>query len=69
MKYSTTNVIHHGSKNMSLNSFLSMDGYAVYVWSAYSISFIVLFLNISIAIRNEHKTLNKIKERLQNNKK
>ena len=46
-----------------------MGGYAVYVWSAYSISFIVLFLNIIIAIRNEHKTLNKIKERLQNNKK
>ena len=52
-----------------LNNFLSMGGYAVYVWSAYSISFIVLFLNIIIAIRNEHKTLNEIKERLQNNKK
>ena len=54
---------------MSINNFLSMGGYAVYVWSAYSISFIVLFLNIIIAIRNEHKTLNEIKERLQNNKK
>ena len=69
MKYSITNVIHHGLKNMSLNNFLSMGGYAVYVWSAYGISFIVLFLNIIIAIRNEHKTLNEIKERLQNNKK
>ena len=63
------NVTPHGSKNMSLYNFLSMGGYAVYVWSAYSISFIVLFLNIIIAIRNEHKTLNEIKERLQNNKK
>ena len=63
------NATPHGSKNMLLNNFLSMGGYAVYVWSAYSISFIVLFLNIIIAIRNEHKTLNEIKERLQNNKK
>ncbi len=63
------NVIHHGSKNMSLNNFLSMGGYAIYVWSAYGISFIVLFLNITLAIRDEHKTRNEIKKRLQNNKK
>ena len=54
---------------MSLNNFLSMGGYAIYVWSAYGISFIVLFLNITLAIKNEHKTLNEIKKRLQNNKK
>ena len=63
------NVIHHGSKNMSLNNFLSMGGYAIYVWSAYGISFIVLFLNIILAIRNEYKIKNEIKKRLQNNKK
>ncbi len=63
------NVIRHGSKNMSLNNFLSMGGYAIYVWSAYGISFIVLFLNITLAIRDEHKTRNEIKKRLQNNKK
>ena len=63
------NVIHHGSENMSLNNFLSVGGYAIYVWSAYGISFIVLFLNIILAIRNEHKTINEIKKRLQNNKK
>ena len=63
------NVIHHGSENMSLNNFLSMGGYAIYVWSAYGISFIVLFLNITLAIRDEHKTRNEIKKRLQNNKK
>ena len=54
---------------MSLNIFFSMGGYATYVWSAYGISFIVLFLNIILAIRNEYKTLNEIKKRLQNNKK
>jgi len=63
------NVIQRGSKSMLLNNFLSMGGYAVYVWSAYGISFIVLFLNITLAIKNEHKTLNEIKKRLQNNKK
>ena len=63
------NIILRGLKNMSLNDFFSMGGYAVYVWSAYGISFIVLFLNIILAIRNEHKTLNEIKKRLQNNKK
>ena len=63
------NVIHHGSENMSLNNFLSMGGYAIYVWSAYGISFIVLFLNIILAIRNEYKIKNEIKKRLQNNKK
>jgi len=47
---------------MSLNNFFSMGGYAIYVWSAYGICFIVLFLNIILAIRNEHKTLNKIKK-------
>ncbi len=63
------NIILRGLKNMSLNDFFSMGGYAVYVWSAYGISFIVLFLNIILAIRNEYKTLNEIKKRLQNNKK
>jgi len=58
-----------GQKNMLLNDFLSMGGYAIYVWSAYGISIIVLFLNIILAIRNEHKTINNIKKRLQNNKK
>ena len=48
--------------------FFSMGGYAVYVWSSYGISLIVLFLNIYLAIKNERKTLNDIKKRLQNNK-
>mgnify|MGYP002885417867 CR=1 FL=1 len=54
---------------MSLNDFFSMGGYAIYVWSAYAISLITLFLNIYLAIRNERKTLNKIKNRLEHNKK
>ena len=49
---------------MSLNNFFSMGGYAAYVWSAYGISFIILFLNIFLAVRNERKTMNELKKRL-----
>ena len=54
---------------MILNNFFSMGGYAAYVWSAYAISFIVLFLNIFLAIRNERKTMNELKKRLRGNNK
>ena len=54
---------------MILNNFFSMGGYAAYVWSAYAISFIVLFLNIFLAIRNERKTINELKKRLMSNNK
>jgi len=54
---------------MILNNFFSMGGYAAYVWSAYAISFIVLFLNIFLAIRNERKTINELKKRLRSNNK
>ncbi len=63
------NATPHGSKNMLLNNFLSMGGYAFYVWSAYGVSFVVLFLNIFLAIKNEHRTINEIKKKLQNNNK
>ena len=54
---------------MILNNFFSMGGYAAYVWSAYAISFIVLFLNFFLAIRNERKTINELKKRLGSNNK
>ncbi len=54
---------------MSLNNFFSMGGYAAYVWSAYGISFIVLFLNIFLAVRNERKTIDALKKRLGRNDK
>ena len=63
------NIILRGLKNMSLNDFFSMGGYAVYVWSAYGISFIVLFLNIFLAVRNERKTIDELKKRLGSNNK
>jgi len=54
---------------MILNNFFSMGGYAAYVWSAYGISFIILFLNIFLAVRNERKTINELKKRLESNNK
>jgi heme exporter protein D len=54
---------------MSLNDFFSMGGYATYVWSAYGVSFIILFLNIILAIRKERKTMHELKSRLQRDKK
>ena len=54
---------------MSLNNFFAMGGYATYVWSAYGISFIVLFLNIFLAVRNERKTIDELKKRLGGNNK
>ena len=54
---------------MLLNNFFSMGGYAAYVWSAYGISFIVLFLNIFLAVRNERKTMDELKKRLGSNNK
>jgi len=54
---------------MLLNNFFAMGGYATYVWSAYAISFIVLFLNIFLAVRNERKTMDELKKRLGSNNK
>ena len=38
---------------MQLNDFLLMGGYATYVWSAYGISLLVLFLNFYLAIKEK----------------
>jgi heme exporter protein D len=35
---------------MSLDQFLSMGGYAFYVWTSYSVTFCVLLANIIIPI-------------------
>jgi len=40
--------------------FLSMDGYACYVWSAYGISLVVLLLGILIPLRREKTLLDRL---------
>jgi len=37
-------------------SFLEMSGYAVYVWSAYGITLLVLILNILTVFLDDSKT-------------
>lgn len=49
---------------MSLTDFLSMGGYAVYVWSSYGIGMVVLALNIILPKMNERKTIRRLQKRL-----
>jgi heme exporter protein D len=49
---------------MSLTDFFHMGGYAIYVWSAYAISFVALVLNIVLPLLKERKTLNQLQKRL-----
>ena len=37
----------------SLQSFLHMGGYAIYVWPAYVLTFIVLILNVILPLKRE----------------
>ena len=53
---------------MQLSNFLLMGGYATYVWSAYGISLVVLFLNFYLAIKKEEKIKCILNKRLQHYK-
>lgn len=53
---------------MSLTDFLSMGGFAKYVWSSYGICAVVLTLNIVIPLLNERKTMRDLQKRLHNKK-
>ena len=37
----------------SLQTFLHMGGYAIYVWPAYGLTFIVLIINIILPLKRE----------------
>jgi heme exporter protein CcmD len=43
-----------------VNDFLAMGGYAQYVWSAYTISFVVLVLTIWLTRRQLTKTRERV---------
>lgn len=51
---------------MSLTDFLSMGGYAKYVWSSYGICAVVLILNIILPLISERKTMRDLQKRLHN---
>ena len=44
----------------SLSEFFAMGGYAVYVWTAYSLTMIVLFINFVYPIRKEERLIKKL---------
>jgi heme exporter protein D len=45
-----------------LNEFLHMGGYAIYVWSAFALSLVVLVMGFIIPLRNEKKLLQQIRK-------
>jgi len=50
----------------SLQTFLHMGGYAIYVWPAYGLTFIVLIINIILPLKREGRffqTFTKLKKR------
>ena len=48
---------------VSLQSFLHMGGYAIYVWPAYGLTFIVLILNIILPLKRESRFFKTITDR------
>ena len=51
---------------MSLHEFISMNGYGLYVWPAYSITLIVFFINIVLAYYEKKEIKKHIRKYLNN---
>jgi heme exporter protein D len=49
-----------GETGMSLESFLYMGGYAVYVWPAYGVTALVLVINVILPILQRKQLLRQI---------
>jgi len=47
----------------SLQSFLHMGGYAIYVWPSYGLTFIVLIINIILPLKRENRFFKTFTER------
>ncbi len=50
---------------MSLSHFLSMGGYAAFVWPAYALTLIVLIVNVFAARASYRRALEEARRRLQ----
>jgi heme exporter protein CcmD len=48
---------------MSLSEFLHMDGYAMYVWPAFVVTFVVLAANVATARRREAAVIDRLRRR------
>ncbi len=53
----------------AIQEFLNMGGYALYVWSAYGLSLIVLLLNVILPLRYEKQIFRTLAKREQRSKK
>lgn len=51
-----------GSTGAEMMNFLHMGGYAFYVWSAYSVAFIVLIANVLLSRKQRRKALGLLKK-------
>ena len=49
-----------------MKEFFAMGGYAVYVWSAYALAFIVLVANWVVARRRHKRVLSELRNRMLN---
>jgi heme exporter protein D len=45
---------------MTLAEFFNMGGYAVYVWSSYGITLVVLLANVIVPVRHRRRLLDDI---------
>jgi heme exporter protein D len=50
--------------NQRMNEFLAMGGYAKFVWPAYALTFVAVFVNIAIARRAHRGALEEARRRL-----
>ena len=48
-----------------MSEFLNMGGYALYVWSAFGITLVVLIANAILPMRREKQLLHSLKKRQQ----
>jgi len=50
---------------MSLQDFLHMGGYGLYVWTSYGLCAIVLILNVIQSLSQQRKTMRELTNRLR----
>lgn len=49
----------------SFHEFLTMGGYAVYVWPAYAVVAVVMIANVVIAWRRQRRVLKQLQRRVE----
>ncbi len=51
-----------------MNEFLNMGGYAVFVWSSFGISFLVLLLNVVFPVMRRKQLLRDVRSHIKRNR-